>query len=298
MKKKNKKKRFPSPVPSPPGGEGGLRGKKILITRARDQSAEFATNLKNLGAEVIEYPTIQILPPYSWKRLDQAIDQLKAYEWIIFTSVNGVNFFFQRLEEKRRDHSFSSQKIIAIGPATAKKLREKGIRVTSVPKEFVAEGILKSFEKKKIQGKRILLARAMKARDVLPKGLRKMGAVIDVIEAYRTVKPRGGSRRLRQLLLKGGIDAITFTSSSTVDNFVELLKGEDLKKLLKKIAIACIGPVTAKTAKQWAMRIQIQPKKYTIPALTRAMVEYFSPHASPLPRGERVGERVGERGHK
>jgi len=283
------------PVPSPPRGEGGVRGKKILITRARDQSAEFATRLKNLGAEVIEYPTIEILPPRSWKELDRTVDKLNSYDWIIFTSVNGVNFFWKRLIDKKRGHSLSSsQKVIAIGPATAKRLKEKGIRITSMPKQFVAEGILKSFEKKNLQGKRILLARAKRARDILPKGLRKMGAVVDVVEVYRTVKPRGGSKRLRQLLLEGGIDAITFTSSSTVNHFVELLKGRDLKKLLKDIAIACIGPVTARTVKEWGLKVRIQPKKYTIPALAQAIAEYFSPHPSPLPRGERVGVR----GHK
>jgi len=261
-----------------------LIGRKILVTRARDQSSEFAATLKDLGAEVIEYPTIEILPPYSWKGLDGAIDELNAYDWIIFTSANGVNFFFQRLEEKGKDHFLFPQKVIAIGPATAKKLRDKGIPVTSMPKEFVAEGILKSFEKKKIQGKRILLARAKKARDVLPRGLRKMGALVDVVEAYRTVKPRGGSKRLRKLLLEGGIDAITFTSSSTVNHFVELLKGEDLKKLLKNIVIACIGPVTARTVKDWGLKVRIQPKQYTIPALTQAIAEYFSPHPC-LPAG-------------
>jgi uroporphyrinogen III methyltransferase/synthase len=120
------------------------------------------------------------------------------------------------------------------------------------------------------------LARAKKARDILPKGLRKMGTEVDVVETYRTVKPRGGSKRLRKLLLKGSIDVLTFTSSSTVNHFVELLKGEDLKKLLKNIVIACIGPVTARTVKDWGLKVQIQPKKYTIPALTQAIAEYFA----------------------
>ncbi len=254
-----------------------LAGKKILITRARDQSDEFATRLRNLGAEVIEFPTIEILPPPSWKELDRAIHGLKSYDWIIFTSANGVNFFLQRLIDKgKNSRPLSSLKICAIGPATAKKLKEKDIRVAYTPKEFVAEGILKGFEKMMIQGNRILLARAKKARDILPKGLRKMGAEVDVVEAYRTVKPRGGTKRLKQLLTDGKIDVITFTSSSTVNHFAELLKEDDLKKLLRGIAIACIGPITAQTAKRWGMRVQIQPKQYTIPALTQAIVEYFA----------------------
>ncbi len=254
-----------------------LLGKKILITRARDQSPEFAGRLKRLGAKVIEFPTIQILPPISWKEVDRAIDQLKSYDWAIFTSANGVHFFWQRLIEKGKNHiPPSSLKICAIGPATAKQLKEKGMRIEYIPKEFVAESVLKGFEKIDLKGKRILLARAKVARDILPKGLRKMGAEVDVVEAYRTVKPRGGTKRLNQLLLERGIDVITFTSSSTVNHFAELLKKENLKILLKDIAIACIGPITAKTASRWRMRVKIQPKEYTIPGLTQAIAKYFN----------------------
>jgi len=254
-----------------------LTGKRILITRAHDQASEFATKLRNLGAEVIEFPTIEIAPPRSRKELDQAINGLKSYDWIIFTSANGVNFFWQRLADKKKGLSLpSSLKVAAIGPATTKKLKEKGIRVAYKPKEFIAEGILKGFKKMDLKGKRILLARAKNARDILPKGLRKMGSEVDVVEAYRTVKPRGGSKRLGQILRGERIDAITFTSSSTVNHFVELLKAEDLTELLKGITIACIGPVTARTVKDWGLKVQIQPKQYTIPALTRAILDYFS----------------------
>jgi uroporphyrinogen III methyltransferase/synthase len=171
---------------------------------------------------------------------------------------------------------------------------EKGIEVHYTPKEFVAEAILKGFEKSMLKGKRILLARAKEARDVLPEGLRKMGAKVDVVETYRTVKPKGESKRLKELLTRGKVDAITFTSSSTVNHFVELLKNEDLQKLLKDRIIACIGPITARTAKNWKMRVHIQPKEYTIPALTQAIVQYFlrKPHASQhslLSRGRRRG---------
>jgi uroporphyrinogen III methyltransferase/synthase len=253
-----------------------LTGKNILITRARDQSSEFATRLRNLGAEVIEYPTIEILPPPSWKELDRAIKGLKSYDWIIFTSANGVNFFWHRLIDKgENNHPLSSLKICAIGPATAKQLKEKGIGIDYIPKEFVAESILKGFKKMDLKGRRILLARAKKARDILPKELRKMGAEVNVVEAYQTVKPRGGTKRLKQLLTDGKIDVITFTSSSTVNHFAELLKEDDLKKLLRGIAIACIGPITAQTAKRWGMRVQIQPKQYTVPGLTRAISKYF-----------------------
>jgi len=253
-----------------------LVGKRILITRAREQSGEFVTFLKKLGAEVIEFPTIEIVPPLLWKGLDRAISQLSSYDWIIFTSANGVLFFWQRLKEKGKSNRLpSSLKVCAIGPATAKQLEERGVSVHHVPEEFIAESILKGFQKMAIKGKRILLARAKKARDVLPKGLRKMGAEVDVVEVYRTIKPKGGSKKLKRLLEEGGIDAIAFTSSSTVNHFAELLKKEDLKKLLKGIAIASIGPVTAKTAKERGLRVQIQPKQYTIPALTQAISKYF-----------------------
>jgi uroporphyrinogen III methyltransferase/synthase len=266
-----------------------LAGRKILITRARDQSGEFATRLKNLGAEVIEFPTIEIVPPLRWKELDRAIDRLNSYDWVLFTSANGVNLFWQRFREKGKRRLPLSLKICAIGPATAQQLKEKKTSVDYMPKEFVAESILKGFDKMEIRGKRILLARAKKARDVLPRGLREMGAEVDVVEVYRTVKPKGGSKRLKKILAEETIDAVTFTSSSTVDHFVELLKKEDLKQLFKKIAIACIGPVTAKTAKEWGMRVQIQPREYTVPALIQAIAAYFASHPSPLPRGERVG---------
>lgn len=254
-----------------------LAGKRILITRAREQSGEFVTFLKKLGAEVIEFPTIEIIPPLSWKELDLAIARLRTYNWIIFTSANGVIFFWQRLREKGKSNRFPpSLKVCAIGPATANQLRERGVPVHYIPKEFMAESILEGFQEMAIKGKRLLLARAKKARDILPKGLRKMGAEVDVVEVYRTVKPKGGSKKLTELLADRKIDVIAFTSSSTVNHFAELLKKEDLKKLLKGITIASIGPVTAKTAKEWRLRVQIQPKQYTIPGLTQAIAQYFN----------------------
>ncbi len=253
-----------------------LAGKTILITRAREQSGDFATLLQRRGAEVIEFPTIEIVPPRSWEKLDQAIARLKTYDWIIFTSANGVIFFWQRLKEKRKSTRLSpSLKVCAIGPATANQLKKKGVPVHHIPKEFIAESILEGFQKMGVKGKRILLARAKKARDVLPKGLRKLGAEVDVVEVYRTVKPKGGSKKLKQLLQEGRIDVVTFTSSSTVDHFAELLKKEDLKKLLRGIAIAGIGPVTARTAKERELKVKIQPRQYTIPALTEAIARYF-----------------------
>jgi len=254
-----------------------LAGKRILITRAREQLRDFAAQLENLGAEVIGFPTIEIVPPLRWGDVDRAMDRLKSYDWIIFTSANGVTFFWQRMKERGKNPRLpSSLKVCAIGPATADRLKKKRVSVHAIPKEFMAESILEGFEKMGIKGKRILLARAKKARDVLPKGLKDLGAEVDVVAVYRTIRPRGGSKRLRRLLTEGEIDAIAFTSSSTVNHFAELLKNQDLKKLLRGIAIACIGPVTARTAKDWGLKVRIQPKQYTIPGLTRAMAEYYN----------------------
>ena len=254
-----------------------LIGKRILITRAREQSGDFAAQLERLGAEVIEFPTIEIVPPLHWGNVDRAMDQLKSYDWIIFTSANGVTFFWQRAKERGKNLRLpSSLKVCAIGPATADRLKKKRVSVRYIPKEFIAESILEGFEKMVIKRKRILLARAKKARDVLPEGLKDLGAEVDVVAVYRTIRPRGGSKKLRRLLLEGEIDVIAFTSSSTVNHFAELLKNKDLKKLLKGIAIACIGPVTARTAKEWGLKVRIQPKQYTIPGLTRAIAEYFA----------------------
>jgi uroporphyrinogen III methyltransferase/synthase len=262
-----------------------LSGKRILITRAREQSAESASRLKRIGAEVVVFPTIEIVPPLRWDGLDRAIGELQSYDWIIFTSANGVHFFWQRLKENDTSLRLpSSLKVCAIGPATEKALKEKGVSVNYIPpKEYIAEAILDGFEKMAIRGRRILLARARIARDVLPKGLKKMGAEVDVVEVYRTIKPRGGARKLRQLLTEGKIDAITFTSSSTVNHFAELLNKDDLKTYLKGIAIACIGPVTARTAKAWGMKVTIQPDEYTLPGLTRAIAEYFTKHNNQIP---------------
>ncbi len=253
-----------------------LAGKKVLITRARDQSAQFALSLKNLGAEVILFPTIKILPPLSWESLDRAIQKLNSYNWLIFTSVNGVRFFSERWKKKKRKLDFpSSLKVCAIGPATARELKKRGIRIDYMPKEFIAEAILDGFKRIKVEGKKILLARAKKARDILPVGLRQMGAEVDVVEAYRTVKPKGASKQLKPLLKKG-IDVIVFTSSSTVENFVDLLRGVDLKGILKGVVIACIGPITSMSARKYGLNVHIQPKEYTISGLTQAITRYFT----------------------
>lgn len=258
-----------------------LFGKRILITRARSQSGEFARQLEKRGAEVVEFPTIEIVPPLRWEEVDRAIGRLRSYDWIIFTSANGVDFFWQRMMERGGNPRLpSSLKVCAIGPATADRLKKKRASVHYIPREFIAESVLEGFEKMAVKKRKILLARAKKARDILPRGLRRMGAEVDVVAVYRTVKPKGGSEKLKKLLAEGKMDVIAFTSSSTVDHFAELLKKEDLEKRLSRIAVACIGPITARTAKEWGMKVRIQPRQFTIPGLTRAIAEYFLPSPS------------------
>lgn len=252
-----------------------LSKKRVLITRAKDQSSSFVKRLKALGADVIEFPTIEIVPPRSWLHLDRAIKNLNNFDWIIFTSANGVKFFFERFKKIDGAIFPSSLKVCAIGPATAKELRTRGIHVDYIPKEFVAESILKGFKGKKIHGKKILIARAKKARDILPKGLRKIGAEVEVVETYRTIKPKGAKARIKKILKDQKIDVIAFSSSSTVLHFIELLKGINIHRFLKNTLIACIGPVTAKTARDLGLRVDIQPNEYTIPALTNAIAKYF-----------------------
>jgi len=253
-----------------------LSGRRIAITRARSQAGAFARALGALGGEVVEFPTIEILPPESYDPLDQVIQKIKNYHWIIFTSVNGVNFFFARFKELRRDiRELKGIKIAAIGPETAKALGAAGLRADLVPQEFRAEAILQGLKPEEARGKRILLPRVARARDILPKTLREWGAEVDVIETYRTVVARSDARRLQEMLRQKKIDMITFTSSSTVANFAALFPAEDIEGLLSSAAVACIGPITQKTAEELGIRVDVVSRDYTIPGLTRAIVEYF-----------------------
>ncbi len=253
-----------------------LSGRRVVITRARSQAAAFAAALEELGAEVIEFPTIEIVPPRSYDPLDRAIREIREYQWIIFTSVNGVAHFFARWRQGgRRAEDFNGIKIAAIGPETAKSLEAMGLRPDLVPGEFRAEAILKGLAPDEVRGKRVLLPRAAQARDVLPDTLREWGAQVDVIEAYRTVQAGSGAGPLEKLLKRGEVDIITFTSSSTVANFAALLADREIRGLLSDVAVACIGPITQKTAEDLGIRVDVVSRDYTIPGLTKAIVEYF-----------------------
>ena len=256
-----------------------LFGKRILVTRAREQASDFVARLAELGAECVEFPTIAVLPPESWGNLDRTIKSIERYQWLVFTSVNGVRFFFTRLEALGRDvRSLGGIKIGAIGPKTSEEIRARGIRPDLLPEEYRAEALVEAFKKEKVRGCRILLPRAAQAREVLPRALGEMGAQVDVVDAYRTIRPSGDKEIVMELLEKGEIQMVTFTSSSTVNHFVEIFDKEKDQVLerLKRTAVACIGPVTAKTAEEKGFQVSLVPSEYTIEALTEAILEYFT----------------------
>ena len=254
-----------------------LLGKRILVTRAREQARDFVELLEAQGAEVVQFPLIEFTPPETWAPLDKAIKRLETYRWVIFTSANGVAAFFLRLRALRQDaRRLGVAKICAIGPATAEALERHSIIPNVVPKEFQAEGIIEAFKQYDLREARILLPRAEAARDLLPKELEELGATVEVVPAYRTVRADADQEMLKQLLQDRKIDLITFTSSSTVTAFMELLGTEDLKARLEGVRIACIGPITATTAEGFGVTVDIQPKQYTIPALAEAVLHYYS----------------------
>ncbi|MBN1627128.1 MAG: uroporphyrinogen-III C-methyltransferase [Deltaproteobacteria bacterium] len=256
-----------------------LFGKRIIVTRAREQASRFMAGLTELGAECIEFPTIEITPPVSRDGMDRAIRSLVDYHWLIFTSVNGVDYFFRRIFDLGMDLRILCKiKVAAIGPKTAEAVQKMGINPDMVPEEYKAEGVIEAFMGKDLKGVNILIPRAAEAREVLPDELRKMGARVDVVEAYRTVMPDTGAEKLGGMLEKGEIDMATFTSSSTVTNFISMFKGQEdkLKQWMQDVAVACIGPITAKTTEENGFNVSITPKDYTIEALTGSIVEYFS----------------------
>jgi uroporphyrinogen III methyltransferase/synthase len=258
-------------------GEGlPLTGKRILITRAWGQVEEFSHLLEGYGAQVVAFPTIEIAPPEDWRSLDDAVARLDTYDWIIFTSVNGVRFFTRRLKEKGKGiTTLGGKKICAIGPRTQGELEGMGLTVHFRPSEYRAERVAEGLKARGIQGKKILLPRAREARSILPEALREAGALVDEVEAYQSVKPVQGKDSLAAILKKG-IDVMVFTSSSTIRNFMELLPD---KTAIHGVKVAIIGPVTGATARDYGLEPTIMPSEYTIPSLVQAIVEHFSQHS-------------------
>ena len=245
-----------------------LAGQKIVVTRSREQADALAAKLAALGAEVIELPTIEIQPAADYGPLDTAIARLENYDWLIFTSANGVRYFVERLDRSPRDLRALRAKICAIGPATRNAVEALHLKVDLIGKEYVAEGLIEAFAGYDLEGKRILLPRAAVARDVLPAELARRGAKVDVVEAYRTGIPAGSEALARKLFSPGGKpDWITFTSSSTVQNFVRLAGAE----VLAGVKVASIGPVTSRTARRLGVEVTVEASAYTMDGLVEAI---------------------------
>jgi uroporphyrinogen III methyltransferase/synthase len=251
-------------------------GKRIVVTRSRDQASVFAEKLIDLGATTIEFPTIDVVPPSSWDELDGSIHSIESYNWIIFTSANAVKFFMDRLRGLGKDlRMLKGISLCTVGPKTAEALESYGLRADLVPTEFKAEGVLAALGGVAVKGLKFLIPRAKVAREIIPDKLRELGADVTVATAYENVKPVADVERTKKLFENRKIAAVTFTSSSTVHNFIEILGQKEYKTLMQGVVVACIGPVTAKTAEEYGLKIDIMPKEYTIPALVAAMAEYF-----------------------
>lgn len=258
-------------------GESGrpLFGKRVLVTRAREQASQLSRRLADAGALPVELPTIQIEPPESWTQVDRAVGQLDDYAWVVFTSANGVRWLFQRLETLGRDaRALGQAKVAAIGPATAEALRAVGVRADFVPSEYVAEAVAAGLAERGVAGERVLVARAAEAREALVARLRSQDARVDEVAVYRTVPALDVGPRLRELLDSGDLDVVTFASSSTVRSLVGLL-GDDASERLARCVVACIGPITAQTAQELGLRVDVVAAEYTIPGLVRALEEHY-----------------------
>jgi uroporphyrinogen-III synthase len=257
-----------------------LCGCRVLVSRAKKQAGALSSQLRDLGCDVIEIPFIEIRKPKSFRSLDGALGILKTYDWLILTSVNGVEALFERMARKKLSPAdLRHLKITAIGPATKAAIEKHGLSVSVTPKEYVAESVVSAL-RQRVKGKRVLLVRAKVARDVIPRELRKVAAAVDVIEAYETVAPKSSATKLRSVLEspRRKPHAITFTSSSTVRNFVGLLGLRAARAALKKTAAnhgihsASIGPVTSATLREFGLPVDIEAAEYTIPGLVKAIV--------------------------
>ena len=268
-----------------------LSGIRVLVGRARHQAGSLSRELRKLGAEVLEIPFIEIRKSRSFKPLDVALKNLDSYDWLILTSVNGVEAMGERLRKLRlTKRNLKHLRVAAIGPATKKALDQRGIEVHVMPKEYVAESVVRSL-RRRVKGKRALLVRAKVARDVIPRELRLAGARVDVVEAYETLVPRASGKRLLAALKNPARrpHVITFTSSSTVRNFVGLLdspataqptqtfRGQECPRhtIPDGILLASIGPVTSSTLRELNLPIDVQAKQFTIPGLVNAIVRAF-----------------------
>ena len=267
------------PTPEAKAAALPLAGRRIIVTRASRQAGELTRELESHGAEVLPCPTIEIREPVSWEGLDRALANLGQYEWLVFTSVNGVDFFLRRLDELGRGRAeLTPIKICAVGKKTAERLKSEGLRVDLTPARFTAESLVEAFLKRygvgqRLRGTRMLLPASRTTRDVIRPALDKVGVQVDVVEAYQTVLPSAKSEEVIRLLGGEQADYIVFTSPSTVANLALLLETDSLASHLTHTRIACIGPVTAEAARLHGLMVQIQPEEHTAEAMVRALIE-------------------------
>ncbi|HTR36175.1 MAG TPA: uroporphyrinogen-III C-methyltransferase [Bryobacteraceae bacterium] len=246
-----------------------LFGKRIVVTRAAEQAGEFSDRLRALGADAVELPVISLQAPADPAPLDEAIARLAAYDWLIFTSVNGVRFFLDRLDRSSHDLRSLKARICAIGPATRRAVENLHLKVDLMPEEYVAEGLIQAFAGLDLNGKRVLLPRAAVARDLIPEELSKLGAHIDVVEAYRNVVPEEAAARAHEVFSsEKKPDWITFTSSSTVKNLLAIAGHE----ALEGIRVASIGPVTSSTLRAHGLNVDAEARQFTLDGLVEAIL--------------------------
>lgn len=256
-----------------------LAGKRIAVTRASAQSDALRQPLESQGANVVEIPTIEIRPPDSWAALDNALGRLGEFDFLMLTSVNGVQKLLERLAAcGRTAGDLDDLEVGAIGPATAAELRNAGIRVDFVPESFRAEGLLDALDGRDLGGKKFLIPRAKIARDVVPRVLAERGARVEVVEAYQTVLPALDWDALRARLSPAP-DLITFTSSSTAVNFARLIEEHGLMSP-SAVNAASIGPVTSETARALGFNVALEASEFTVPGLVTAIGRYFADRRS------------------
>ncbi len=255
-----------------------LFGKRIVITRARAQASDLVSQLSKLGANCIQIPTIEIAPPQDLEPLRQSIKDIDSYDWLVFTSVNGVKYFFDTLYDMGKDvRVLGHLQFACIGPVTKERLKDYGIISDILPETYRAESVIDAFSNVEIADKKVLLPRAKVARTILPEELTKMGAMVNEVTAYETHINTDKKQELFSLLKDKQIDAVTFTSSSTVSNFMSQLESDDSKNLLKDVLVASIGPITSDTAKSLGIAPDIEAKEYTIPGLVDSILAHFTP---------------------
>jgi uroporphyrinogen III methyltransferase/synthase len=244
-----------------------LFGTRIIVTRAAEQAGTLSAKLRALAADVVEFPTIEIRAMEDYGPLDAAIERLPSYDWLIFTSVNGVRYFLERLDKSARDLRSLRARVCAIGPATRQAVENLHLKVDVVPQDYVAESLVKAFDPFDIRGQRMLLARAAAARELLPEELRRRGACVEVVPAYRTVIPENAAECVREVFARKP-DWVLFTSSSTVKNFLSVAGA----RALEGVGVASIGPVTSETARKLGVQVTVEAQPYTLDGLIAAVV--------------------------